>query len=176
MTVNKAQLTVTPNAATRSYGAPNPTFTGVVTGLVAGDAITVSYNSLANAATPVGVYSSGAYGITAAVSDPGGRLGNYLLSQNVGTLTITQPAQTIDFAPLTPVTYGAVPITLNATASSGLRVSYRIVSGPAAVSGSNVTCTGAGVVVIEADQAGNGSFPQRHQCSKAWLYTAHRSP
>ncbi len=159
VTVNKAQLIVTPNAATRSYGAPNPTFTGSVTGLVAGDAITVSYSSLANTTTPVGVYSSSAYGITAAVSDPGGRLANYLLSQSVGTLTITQPVQTINFAPLTPVTYGGVPITLNATSSSGLQVTYRIVSGPASVSGSNVTCTGAGVVVIEAGQAGNGSFP-----------------
>jgi Bacterial Ig-like domain (group 3)/MBG domain (YGX type) len=82
-----------------------------------------------------------------------------VLTQNIGTLTITQPVQTITFGPLSPVTYCSVPLTLNAAATSGLKVSYRIVSGPATVSGSNVTYTGAGVVVIEADQSGNATFP-----------------
>ncbi|HMQ46046.1 MAG TPA: peptide-N-glycosidase F-related protein [Saprospiraceae bacterium] len=48
---------------------------------------------------------------------------------------------------------------LNASASSGLPVSYEIVSGPATLSGNTVTLTGvAGEVVIKASQAGDGTF------------------
>ena len=50
-----------------------------------------------------------------------------------------------------------------ATASSGLPVTYTIVSGPATTNGSTVTVTGVGTVVIQASQAGgynagNGTF------------------
>ncbi len=69
-----------------------------------------------------------------------------------------QQPQTITFPNPGAQTYGAAPITLTATASSGLPVSYRIVSGPATVSGSVLTITGAGSVTVEADQAGNSSW------------------
>ena len=88
--VNKAALTVTPNPASRLYGVANPVFTGSITGVVAGDNITATYASGATAATTVGVYSSGVNAIAATPSDPGSKLGNYTLTQNLGTLTITQ--------------------------------------------------------------------------------------
>lgn len=51
------------------------------------------------------------------------------------------------------------PITLNATASSGLPVSYAITSGPTTVSGNVLSLDGiAGVVTIEATQDGNTTF------------------
>ena len=69
------------------------------------------------------------------------------------TLDITIAAQTITFPTLaSPVIYGASPVTLNATASSGLTVSYTV-SGPATLSGSTLTFTGAGTVVVTASQA-----------------------
>ena len=64
-------------------------------------------------------------------------------------------AQTIAFNSLTPVTYGAVPITLSATDTSGLPVTFTVKSGPATLSGNVLTATGAGSVVVAADQAGN---------------------
>jgi len=74
------------------------------------------------------------------------------------TLDITIATQTITFPTLaSPVTYGASPVTLNATASSGLTVSYTV-SGPATISGSTLTFTGAGTVVVTASQAGNSSY------------------
>jgi hypothetical protein len=49
-------------------------------------------------------------------------------------------------------------VTLGATASSGLATVFRVISGPATVSGSTLTITGVGTVVVAADQAGDGSW------------------
>jgi len=63
--------------------------------------------------------------------------------------------QTITFGALTNTTYGAAAFNLNATASSGLPVTFSIISGPATISGNTLTITGAGTVVVEANQSGN---------------------
>jgi methionine-rich copper-binding protein CopC len=74
----------------------------------------------------------------------------------------TQPApkqnQTITFNELTAKTFGNAAFDLSASASSGLPVSFEVVSGPATVSGTQVTLTGAGLVTIRANQAGNDAF------------------
>ncbi|WP_221031561.1 hypothetical protein [Actomonas aquatica] len=50
-------------------------------------------------------------------------------------------------------------LTLGATASSGLPINYTVVSGPATVSGSTLTFTGAGgTVTVRAAQAGNNRY------------------
>ena len=54
--------------------------------------------------------------------------------------------------------FGAAPFAVAATASSSLTPSYSIVSGPATLSGSTVTLTGAGTVVVRTSQAGDGNF------------------
>ncbi len=66
--------------------------------------------------------------------------------------------QTITFPALPSKTNGDVPFALSATASSGLAVSFGIVSGPATLLGSTVTVMGDGIVTIVASQAGNASF------------------
>jgi hypothetical protein len=66
--------------------------------------------------------------------------------------------QTISFDAINNKTLGDPAFLVNASASSGLPVSFRIVSGPATVSGNTVTITGTGLVTVEASQAGNGSF------------------
>ena len=51
------------------------------------------------------------------------------------------------------------PITLQATASSGLPVSFEMIEGPATISGNILTLTGEeGVVRFKASQAGNGTW------------------
>jgi len=79
------------------------------------------------------------------------------------TLTVIYPTtnqnQTITFPAIANHTFGDVPITLEAAASSGLPITFNVVSGPAVLSVSNVlTLTGAGAVTVEADQAGNNGF------------------
>jgi hypothetical protein len=74
-----------------------------------------------------------------------------------GTLTILKP-QTITFAaPTTPVRYGVAPITLTASASSGLPVTFSV-TGPATLKGNVLTITGAGYVGVTAHQAGNSDY------------------
>ena len=74
------------------------------------------------------------------------------------TFMVTLTTQTITFGALPNVTFGAAPITLSATASSGLAVSFTLVSGPATLAGNVLTITGAGSVTVQATQAGNGAF------------------
>jgi hypothetical protein len=80
------------------------------------------------------------------------------LTQNAA-FTVAQEAQTIAFAaPASPVIPSVGPVTLSASASSGLPVSFSVVSGPATLSGSTVTVTGVGAVVVAANQAGNADY------------------
>lgn len=51
------------------------------------------------------------------------------------------------------------PFTLNATASSGLPVSFEVMEGPATISGNEVTLTGEdGLLVLRATQAGDATY------------------
>jgi len=78
-----------------------------------------------------------------------------------GTIALSGPiAQTISFPQPTAGSVGE-QMTLTATASSGLPVTFSILSGPATLSGTNnatITYTAAGTVVIEAIQSGNGTY------------------
>jgi ribosomal protein S11 len=74
-------------------------------------------------------------------------------------IVVKQIEQTITFtAPTSPVTYGVAPITLSATASSGLPVTFSVVSGPGTISGNILTITGVGTVEVAADQSGNADY------------------
>ncbi|MBS0659772.1 MAG: hypothetical protein JSR82_16145 [Verrucomicrobia bacterium] len=70
----------------------------------------------------------------------------------------TQSSQTITFANPGTRIYGDAPFDLSATASSGLPVSFSVVSGPASLNGSTLTLTGPGAVVVRASQAGNATY------------------
>ena len=88
-------------------------------------------------------------------------LNNILSQQSIaltGTGTGPQQQQTITFPNPGTQTYGVAPITLTATASSGLPVTYTVISGPAWVSGSILTITGAGSVTVQANQSGNNQW------------------
>ncbi len=72
---------------------------------------------------------------------------------------VTATAQTITFASIPDHVSNDLPFTLVPTSTSGLTVSLAVVSGPATVAGDVVTLTGgAGTVVIQATQAGNGTY------------------
>jgi hypothetical protein len=82
-------------------------------------------------------------------------------------------SQTITFAPTSPVTYGVSPITLSATATSGLPVTFTLVSGPATLSGGNVlTVTGTGTILIDANQAGNAYYSAAPQVQASIIVNA----
>jgi hypothetical protein len=113
----------------------------------AGLATVITYNSSGTAPSAVGTYA-----VVATVTDP-----RYTGSAS-GTLTITASNQTVTFPAIPDHTFGDAPFAVSATASSGLPVTFSVLSGPATVSGDLVTLTGAGTVVLQATQAGGDNF------------------
>jgi len=68
-------------------------------------------------------------------------------------------AQTIDFTTIADQETTASPLTLNASATSGLPVSFSLVEGPATLSGNTLTLNGtAGLVIVQATQEGNATY------------------
>jgi hypothetical protein len=131
----------------------------------ASSGLPVSYRVVTGPATVSGntVTLTGSNGtVTIEASQAGD--GNYYTapvvtqSFNVTTASVTKTNQTILFGALPDKTYGDAPFVLSATASSGLPVSYRVVSGPASVAGNVVTLTGAGAITLEASQIGNDAY------------------
>jgi len=86
---------------------------------------------------------------------------NYSAASEVTTnFTVSKGAQTIgSFTSIGNKTFGDAPFAVAApTASSGLPVALSIKSGPATISGNTVTITGAGTVVLAANQAGDANY------------------
>jgi hypothetical protein len=77
-------------------------------------------------------------------------------------------SQTISFGALPDRTYGTPPFTLAATASSGLPVSFGLVTGPAVVAGDAVTVTGAGTVTVRASQPGDAIYAPAPDVERAF--------
>jgi len=80
--------------------------------------------------------------------------GNILLYGNFSSL---QP-QTIAFAPPATAAFPGPSLTLSASATSGLPVSFSLLSGPGELTGAQLTPTGTGPVVVQASQAGNAQW------------------
>lgn len=79
-------------------------------------------------------------------------------AKSVQAFFVPKSAQSIVFPPLADQNLGASPIALSATASSGLPVTYAVVSGPASISGNQLMIGGAGAIVVEARQSGDAIY------------------
>lgn len=82
-------------------------------------------------------------------------------------------SQSISVAPLpSPVVFGTLPITLDATATSQLPVTFSVSSGPATITKNNIlTFTGTGTVVVAADQGGNATYAPAPEVTQSILVT-----
>ncbi len=156
-TVMQASLKATADNKTRAFGAANPKLTYTLSGFVNGEGKSVVTGTATLATTATATSGAGTYPITFATE--GLAAANYTFVYVPGTLTVTggPQTQTITFGALANQVYGAAPIVLTATASSGLPVSYTT-TGPATLSGNSLTITGAGLISVTASQAGNSSF------------------
>ena len=65
--------------------------------------------------------------------------------------------QTITF-PQPPPGYVGTSVYLSATTNAGTTITFKVVSGPATLSGTTLTYTGVGSVVVEADAPGNATY------------------
>ncbi len=79
---------------------------------------------------------------------------------SMGTIyRIAKAAQTLNFPPIPSHPPTDAPFALTASASSGLPVRFRVLSGPATISGQTLTLTSTtGRVVVEARQAGSPAW------------------
>ena len=79
--------------------------------------------------------------------------------------------QTLTFGTLAAQQFPGVPFALGATTSSGLPVSYTVISGPATVAGNTVTLTGVGTVTIQASQPGTGVYASAANVTQGFTVT-----
>lgn len=80
------------------------------------------------------------------------------ISKTIDFEVVAQTSQVITFTTIGDKTYGDDAFDLNASSDSELAVSLSLISGPATLSGSILTITGIGEVIVEAAQAGDVTF------------------
>jgi hypothetical protein len=167
-------------AFTATYGGSNPAERTVGMTNVGTNAFTYSdslaYDTgasgwltvLPNAGT---VAIDGACVLTNSVDITGVSVGTYVATNRVSAaaatnspqeyvviLTVVPASQTIDFAQI-PNQRPTNVVHLAATASSGLPVTFAVVSGPAVLAnGTNLSFTGSGSVAVRASQAGDANW------------------
>jgi len=162
-TINKKDASVTPNAASKTYGDADPMFTGTLLGFLAADGVTATYSR------PAGETVAGSpYKISATLA-PAGVLGNYNISYATADFTIykrdaiwtTNPnSKTYGNADPSPLTTGSGS---NFVAADGVSATYSraagetVLGGPyhitatlgpsAVLANYNITNTGADFVI-----------------------------
>ncbi len=100
----------------------------------------------------------------------------YAAAGDLGIIyTVSKGNQSITFPPLSDKTLGSDPntVALNATASSGLAVSYSSTSaGICSVAGSTVTLISAGICTITANQSGNSDWNAAEGVARSFTINA----
>lgn len=144
-TVTRATAAVTLGSLSATYDGTAKSATATTS--PAGLTVTFTYNGSSTAPTGAGNYPV----VATVVAD------NYTGSAE-GTLAIAKAAQTITFTGPANQAFSSAPITLTASASSGLPVSFSVVTGPASVVGATLTLTGPGSVLLSATQAGDANY------------------
>lgn len=172
LTVTPAALSVVANAASRSYGAANPTFSGTINGLIGADSLTATYTTTATASSPAGTYA-----IVPSVN--GAAAGNYTVAASNGVLTVTKAATTTALTLPTSTTQAGASFTLVASvkpATSGTptgMVSFydnTTLLGTATLSSAgtasyNANALSGGTHSLTASYAGDGNFTSSSSAS-----------
>jgi hypothetical protein len=83
---------------------------------------------------------------------------NFEVAEAVQSFTVIKSSQTVNFQALPTELFVGDRCPLEAVASSGLPMTFTLVSGKATISGQHLTLKGAGLVVLKATQAGNERF------------------
>src|SRR5258708_7829021 len=124
LSVTPAPLQVPANNKTRLYGDPNPPLDGTITGIRNADNIQAQYSTTATAQSLVGNYP-----IVPTLSDPNSRLGNYTVTLQNGTLTVTRSNIALAAPTFSPAGGTYVPgtlITITDATSSTAAIHYTI--------------------------------------------------
>ncbi len=112
-TINRKAASVTPNVASKTYGDPDPTLTGTLSGFLAADAVTATYSRTAGETVAGSPYT------ISAILSPAGVLGNYTITYNTANFTINRKAASVT-PNVASKTYGDPDPTLTGTLSGFL--------------------------------------------------------
>ena len=132
-TIDTKAASVTPNAASKTYGAADPALTGTLSGFLAADGVTATYSRTAGETV-----AGSPYTISATLS-PAAVLSNYNITYNTASFTIDPKA-----ASVTPnaasKTYGAADPALTGTlsgflAADGVTATYSRTAGETVAGG-----------------------------------------
>jgi predicted outer membrane repeat protein len=134
--------------------------TGSPAGL--GPAITVAGTGATFKSLTATSAAQGMLSVNMPITAPGNSVQPAALTSSA-TLTIQLPTQTITFVTPSSLTYGNAPITLTATGgASGNPVTFSLdetsTLGAATLSGSRLTITGVGTIVVDANQAAGSGY------------------
>ncbi|MEI8286416.1 MAG: YDG domain-containing protein, partial [Actinomycetes bacterium] len=177
---NVPTITTQPTGASKN-AAQSYTFsvTPSATGAVAGD---FSYQwrkggvNISGATSSTLVFSSltvadaGTYSVVVKNSGSSGAVSSVTSADAV--LTVNQATQSITFGTLADRVYGVAPITVSATASSGLTVSFAsTTTSVCTVSGTTVTVINTGTCTITASQAGSVDYLAATDVSQSFTVT-----
>ena len=146
LVIAKAPATVTLGNLSQTYDGTAKSATASTTP----DGLTVALTYNGSAAAPT---NAGSYMVIGTVVDAS------YAGSGTNILVIGQAGQVITFSALAAVVYGDPPLTLSASASSGLPVSYASAdTAIATVSGNTVTVLTAGSTVLTASQVGDANY------------------
>ncbi len=164
-------ITTQPQSQTAAVGE-STTFTVTATGTAP-----LSYQ-WRKSASPIATATDSTFTIGSTIP---GDAGNYdvvvtnaagSVISDVAALTISKLTQTISFTGPADQVFSTAPITLNASATSGLAVSFSLVTGPANLTGSELTLTGTGTVTVRASQAGDDTYEAATPVDHSFAATA----
>jgi uncharacterized protein YjbI with pentapeptide repeats len=139
LTVTKADLTVVNTDRSKVYGVTltNADYTGSITGIQAGDNITITRASSGDAANATVAGST--YPIVGTLVDPNGRLANYNVTNPDGALTVGQKAISVTANDGQTKLYGSIDPILTYQITSGSLVNGDVLNGQLGrISGENV--------------------------------------
>lgn len=153
-------LTVQTGSAPISFSVPDHTFGDAPFTVMAKSASSgaLSYSVVSGPATVAGTTITLTGAGTVVLQAQQAAAGNYAAGTQTASFHVSPGSQTISLSLPAAVTYGTAPVTVSAQSSSGLPVTLSVLSGPGTLSGNLLTLTGAGTVVVAADQAGNTNY------------------
>ncbi|MGE3821697.1 MAG: MBG domain-containing protein, partial [Isosphaeraceae bacterium] len=146
LTITPRSAVVTPNAASKVYGASDPVLTGALSGFLSGDGVSATYARAAG--EDVGVYP-----ITATLS-PVGVLTNYAVTYQSASFTITPAAYTIALAASTSVSVPGQYVTFTATVGGSATGSVTFRNG-SVVLGTRPLSSGLASLAVSTLEVGN---------------------
>ncbi len=179
---SSAPFTITLGPATQAItitsSPPSParyggTYTVIANGGVSGNAVTFSSATLSVCTVSSSRVSFVGVGSCVIDADQAGNANYSAAPQVQQSFTVSSATQTISFSTLVNKVLAQSPVTLSATASSGLPVTFSTTTPTVCtVSGTTLTLLTAGICTVDANQAGNANYTAAPQVQQSFTVSS----